>query len=86
VTIVSVRTYAEAPGPNILHEALVRADGLRIGPVGGRIVGEVVIGLLQLDRSSVLWRFGWRPLIPVREPRRVTMQDILDFAGVSGLR
>jgi hypothetical protein len=70
----------------ILHEALVRADGLRLGPVGGRIVGEVVIGLLQLDRSSVLWRFGWRPLIPVREPRRVTMQDILDFAAVSGLR
>ena len=70
----------------ILHEALVRADGLRLGPVGGRIVGEVIIGLLQLDRSSVLWRGRWRPLIPVRESRRVKMQDILDFAGVSGLR
>ncbi len=30
----------------ILNEALVRADRLRLGPVGGRIVGEVVIGLL----------------------------------------
>jgi Animal haem peroxidase len=70
----------------VLHEALVRADGLRLGPVGGRIVGEVIIGLLQLDRSSVLWRRRWRPLIPVRESRRVKMQDILDFAGVSGLR
>jgi hypothetical protein len=59
---------------------------LRLGPVGGRIVGEVIIGLLQLDRSSVLWRRRWRPLIPVRESRRVQMQDILDFAGVSGLR
>jgi hypothetical protein len=59
---------------------------VRLGPVGGRIVGEVTIRLLQLDRSSVLWRFGWRPLIPVREPRRVMIQDILDFAGVSGLR
>jgi hypothetical protein len=54
VTIVSVRTYAEAPGPNILHEALVRADGLRIGPVGGRIVGEVFVNNLRNDPNSYL--------------------------------
>ena len=38
----------------ILREADVRCDGNRLGPVGGRIVGEVLVGLLDLDRSSVL--------------------------------
>jgi hypothetical protein len=69
----------------ILHEALVLADGHMLGPVGGRIVAEVVIGLLQIDSSSVLNR-RWRPLIPVRETPKVLMQDILDFAGVSARR
>ena len=70
----------------ILHEALVQAEGRHLGEVGGRIVAEVIIGLLHLDPKSVLRRSGWRPLIPVREPPRVLMQDILDFAGVSGRR
>jgi Animal haem peroxidase len=70
----------------VLHEALVRAQGLTMGPVGGRIVAEVVIGLMQLDPSSVMRQSRWRPRIPVRESGRVLMQDILDFAGVSGRR
>jgi Animal haem peroxidase len=37
----------------VLREADVRAGGNRLGPVGGRIVGEVLIGLLDLDRTSV---------------------------------
>ena len=37
----------------ILREADVRCGGNRLGPVGGRIVGEVLIGLLDLDASSV---------------------------------
>src|SRR5437016_2872081 len=36
----------------VLREAKVMANGLTLGPVGGRIVGEVFIGLLQLDRDS----------------------------------
>jgi hypothetical protein len=36
----------------ILREADVRGGGNRLGPVGGRIVGEVLIGLLDLDSSS----------------------------------
>jgi hypothetical protein len=70
----------------ILHEALVQNDGTHLGAVGGRIVGEVIIGLLQLDPRSVLAQPAWQPLIPVRESGRVIMQDILDFAGVSGRR
>jgi hypothetical protein len=37
----------------ILREADVCCDGNRLGPVGGRIVGEVLIGLLDLDVTSV---------------------------------
>ena len=37
----------------ILREADVRQGGDRLGPVGARIVGEVLIGLLELDPSSV---------------------------------
>lgn len=37
----------------ILREADVRHAGNRLGPVGARIVGEVVVGLLDLDPSSV---------------------------------
>ena len=38
----------------ILKEAELIGDGLQLGPVGGRIVGEVFIGLLQLDPNSYL--------------------------------
>jgi hypothetical protein len=70
----------------ILHEAFVREDGRRLGPVGGTIVGEVLVGLLAADPGSLLNRPGWRPRIRVRQSGRVLMQDILDFAGVSGVR
>ena len=38
----------------VLKEAEVMADGLTLGPVGGRLVAEVIIGLLQTDPSSYL--------------------------------
>src|SRR5438094_3242 len=37
----------------ILREADARSRGSRLGPVGARIVGEVLIGLLDLDPTSV---------------------------------
>jgi hypothetical protein len=37
----------------ILREADVREGGNQLGPVGARIVGEVLIGLLDLDAASV---------------------------------
>ena len=36
----------------VLKEAEVVADGLHLGPVGGRIVPEVFLGLLQTDPGS----------------------------------
>ena len=38
----------------ILKEAELMEGGLRLGPVGGRIVGEVFIGPLKADESSYL--------------------------------
>jgi len=37
----------------ILREADVRCGGNRLGPIGARIVGEVLVGLLDLDVASV---------------------------------
>jgi hypothetical protein len=74
----------------VLKEAEVMEKGLRLGPVGGRIVGEVIIGLLQLDRHSFLSEEPtWRPTLPQRNGQ-VTgdfrMVDFLSFAGVAQLR
>ena len=38
----------------ILAEAKAAADGLHLGPVGGRIVAETLIGLLRADPTSYL--------------------------------
>ena len=47
----------------ILREADVRGDGDRLGPVGARIVGEVLLGLLDRDPTSVRHAPNdWRPL------------------------
>jgi hypothetical protein len=46
----------------ILREADVKGSGDRLGPVGGRIVAEVVITMLDRDPASVrLADSGWRP-------------------------
>jgi hypothetical protein len=46
----------------ILREADVRNNGNRLGPVGARIVGDVLVGLLDLDSSSVRHApAGWEP-------------------------
>jgi hypothetical protein len=69
----------------ILKEAEIMAGGLHLGPVGSRIVGEVIIGLLQLDRESYAWSPRWRPTLPTTSGR-VTgdfrMIDFLTFARV----
>jgi hypothetical protein len=70
----------------ILKEAELRAGGLTLGPVGGRICGEVIVGLLDLDRESYLARSPvWKPTLP-RIGGRVTgefgMIDFLAYAGV----
>ncbi len=70
----------------VLKEAELLEGGRRLGPVGGRIVAEVLLGLLELDTASYLnARPTWRPTLPTRAGA-VTgdfgMVDFLTFAGV----
>lgn len=67
----------------ILKEAALRENGLRLGPVGGRIVGEVFISLLKADDMSYLSaRPHWIPVLPSATPGEFRMTDLLTFAGM----
>jgi hypothetical protein len=67
----------------ILKEAQLLEDGLRLGPVGGHIVGEVFIGLLNGDRTSYLsTERNWKPVLPSSVPGDFRITDLLTFAGV----
>jgi hypothetical protein len=65
-----------------LKEAQVTADGLHLGPVAGRIVAEVLIGLLQSDPSSYLVQQPtWQPTLQ-NPGSGFRMTDFLTYAGV----
>jgi hypothetical protein len=67
----------------ILKEAEVLEDGVRMGPVGSRIVGEVFIGLLKADKDSYLTvNKNWKPTLPSAKPGDFEITDLLNFAGV----
>lgn len=70
----------------VLKEAQLVEGGLRLGPVGGRIVAEVFIGLLQLDPASYLNApTRWKPTLPTRSGAvtgAFQMTDFLTFARV----
>ena len=67
----------------ILKEAELIGKGRTLGPVGGRIVAEVLVGLLSKDPNSYLaLNPSWKPAPPVTPVRgRFTMADLLTFAG-----
>jgi hypothetical protein len=62
----------------------VDGRGRTLGPVGGRIVAEVLVGLLQKDVNSYLYlQPTWKPAAPIATtPGKFTMADLLKFAGV----
>jgi hypothetical protein len=65
-----------------LEEAKVVEGGLHLGPVGGRIVAEVLIGLLQSDPGSYLVaEQGWQPTLQ-NPGSGFRMKDFLTYAGV----
>ncbi|MEK6639776.1 MAG: peroxidase family protein, partial [Nitrospirota bacterium] len=67
----------------IMKEAEVMEKGLRLGPVGGRIVGEVFIGLLKADETSYLSaQPRWKPVLPAARRGDFRITDLLTFAGV----
>jgi hypothetical protein len=61
----------------ILREAWARHSGNRLGEVGGRIVAEVLLGIIRADPDSYLRVApGWTPTLPSRG-RRFSLADIL---------
>jgi len=65
----------------ILQEADVMADGQHLGPVGGRIVAEVIVGLIQGDGQSYLRQDpDWEPTYG--QDGSFTSVDLLTAAGV----
>ncbi len=61
-------------------ESAARADGDRLGPVGGRIVTEVLLGLLDADPGSYRCADpGWRPVLGTRS--RFGLADLLGFSA-----
>jgi hypothetical protein len=68
----------------ILKEAELLGKGRTLGPVGGRIVAEVLVGLLQKDPNSYLYlNSSWKPAPPIAPTKgQFTMADLLKFAGV----
>jgi hypothetical protein len=58
----------------------LQRDGDRLGEVGGRIAGEVLVGLLDHDPGSFrASRPDWRPELPSRVAGTFTMADLLGF-------
>jgi len=78
----------------ILKEAKWRGKDGRLGPIGGRIVAETLIGLVRHSKYSILrpvegkdgeWKLSdWRPAYPRKptEPETFEMVDLLRAADV----
>ena len=66
----------------ILREADQMTGALSLGTVGGRIVGETIFGILQLDPTSYLNQPNWKHTLPARVQGQFTQADLLNFAGV----
>jgi heme peroxidase len=65
-----------------LEEAKIVEGGLHLGPVGGRIVAEVLIGLMQSDPGSYLVaQPSWQPTLQ-NPGAGFRMTDFLTYAGV----
>ena len=63
------------------------AGGDHLGPVGGRLVGEVILGLLERDKDSYLHNSNQNPPFTpdapfTATPGQFTMVDFLTFAQV----
>jgi hypothetical protein len=55
-------------------------DGRHLGGVGGRIVAEVLLGLLEADPSSYLHAdVPWKPTLPGAADGHFTMPDLVRF-------
>jgi hypothetical protein len=66
----------------LLKEAEHRGGGERLGPAGGRLVGEVLVGIVDADGES--YRAvdpSWRPTLPAAQRGRFGLADLLAFSA-----
>jgi hypothetical protein len=71
----------------ILKEAeLAPYNAERLGPVGGRIMAETLVGLLQRDPNSYLYLdAAWKPAPPIAPMTgKFEFTDLLKYAGATG--
>jgi hypothetical protein len=62
----------------VLKEAEALQDGDRLGPVGGRIVGEVLVGIIDGDPESFrACERSWTPTLSPHESGKFGIADIL---------
>ena len=62
----------------LLREAAVRGGGDRLGPIGGRIVAEVLLGIIDGDPESYrAVEREWQPTLPAARPGRFGIADLL---------
>ena len=62
----------------VLREADVQQNGDRLGAVGARIVGDVLVGIIDADPDS--YRAvdrSWRPTLPGAVPHRYGIADLI---------
>jgi hypothetical protein len=65
----------------LLREAEIRQGGRRLGPAGGRLITEVILGILICDRTSYLNApTTWRPAAPIAPAGRFTVGEFVTFA------
>jgi hypothetical protein len=65
----------------ILAEAAHHGAGQRLGPVGGRLVAEVLIELIRRGKDSILATQGWKPTLGSGNGD-FTLTDLLRLANV----
>ena len=66
----------------VLKESDARGGGEQLGPVGGRIVGEVLLGIVDADPGSHRSVDpGWRPTLPTAGDGRFGLVELLDFTS-----
>jgi hypothetical protein len=62
----------------VLREAATRGGGDHLGEVGGRVVCEVIVGIVQRDPESYLVnQSAWRPTLPSHQPGEFRIRDLL---------
>lgn len=65
----------------ILREAEIRQEGRRLGPLGAKLVAEVIVGILSCDKSSYIYdKTPFQPAPPIAPSGQFTMGEFATFA------